>query len=240
MAEGEQSAAGRLLKFTAEPRPGKPLLLFLSAIRHQSPLEKNAATTRFTASGLILIPQSAINRQFYDQWTSINTAVYDPRAIANWFLDRAARDDRTLTQMKLQKLVFIAHGFYLAIYDEDLIDEGVEAWQYGPVIRSLYREFAWFGNEAIIEKARVFDGTSMTKLEISVYDAMPDEKLEGVLDILEQVWNVYSKYTAVQLSRMTHQEGSPWQQAWNPTQRYIKIPRDTIKSYYETLVVDDG
>jgi len=43
--------------------------------------------------------------------------------------------------MKLQKLVYYAHGWHLALNNEPLIDEQVECWQYGPVISSLFHEF---------------------------------------------------------------------------------------------------
>ena len=47
--------------------------------------------------------------------------------------------------MKIIKLVYIAHGHYLAKNDSPLFTEKVEAWDYGPVIPSLYHEFKIYG-----------------------------------------------------------------------------------------------
>ena len=78
---------------------------------------------------------------------------YDAIAIANWFLDRAFSGGDSLTPMKLQKMVYIAHGWSLGLSDNSLIHDAVEAWKWGPVIRSVYREFRDFGAETITTRA---------------------------------------------------------------------------------------
>lgn len=54
-------------------------------------------------------------------------------------VDREAGD--AITQLKLQKLMYIAQGIHLALYDKPLLKEEIEAWQHGPVVRELYNEF---------------------------------------------------------------------------------------------------
>ena len=51
--------------------------------------------------------------------------------------------------MKVLKLVYMAHGFNLAITDDPLINDRVEAWKFGPVIRPLYGKLKQFGSGAI-------------------------------------------------------------------------------------------
>jgi uncharacterized phage-associated protein len=63
---------------------------------------------------------------------------YECDLIANELLSLSARDTAPLTVMKLLKLVYIAHGWYLAFADKPLISEKVEAWDYGPVRASAY------------------------------------------------------------------------------------------------------
>ncbi|MGZ3389845.1 MAG: Panacea domain-containing protein, partial [Isosphaeraceae bacterium] len=74
---------------------------------------------------------------------------YDARAIANYFLERARREGKALDQMKIQKLVYFANGWHIAIKGEPLIDEQVEAWRYGPVIQSLRDALREYGDQAI-------------------------------------------------------------------------------------------
>src|SRR5882762_236012 len=78
---------------------------------------------------------------------------YDPKSIANVFLALAEAEGKHLTPLQLIKLVYIAHGWYLALTQKPLISEQAEAWQYGPVIPSLYQEFKGFGNSFIKRRA---------------------------------------------------------------------------------------
>ena len=55
-------------------------------------------------------------------------------AIANYFLDRGEGEDILISPMKVIKLSYLAHGWYLAFTDNNtLVNEDVEAWDHGPV-----------------------------------------------------------------------------------------------------------
>ena len=54
-----------------------------------------------------------------------------------------------VSPMKLQKLVYFAHGWHLAIHNRPLVNEQVEAWKFGPVFSDLYHQIKSFGNEKI-------------------------------------------------------------------------------------------
>ncbi len=48
--------------------------------------------------------------------------------------------------MKLQKMVFFAHGYHLAKYGEPLIKDEFLAWKFGPVVLTIYDQYITFGN----------------------------------------------------------------------------------------------
>src|SRR3977135_2921517 len=79
---------------------------------------------------------------------------FDAKAVANFFLDLAKAEGQPLTPMKLQKLVYYPHGWRLGIVGKALLNEQIEAWEFGPVIPSLYHEFKEFGDQPITRKAR--------------------------------------------------------------------------------------
>ncbi len=162
--------------------------------------------------------------------------MYDVRAIGNWFLDRAEQDGEHLTAMKLQKLAYVAHGWYLALAGEPLVHDAVEAWKWGPVFRSLYREFRDYGSHPIRTRATAFDGANLEEREISIRDYHGPEQMN---EFLESVWNVYGKYTAGQLSDITHQSGTPWHQMYtkmgNQIQPFTVIPNDVIAEHYRRI-----
>src|SRR5262245_59991994 len=72
-------------------------------------------------------------------------------AVSNYFLIRADNEGRPITPMKLQKLMYFAHGWHLALdtSGDSLIAEDAQAWDYGPVFPHTYYEFKDFGNRPI-------------------------------------------------------------------------------------------
>ena len=137
-------------------------------------------------------------------------------AIANEFIRRAGRDARHLTHMQLQKLVYIAHGWNLAINGAPLTDDMPAAWDYGPVYRDLFDALRRFGSGPVIGEIRAGDFGGGVFLQApeseDVVRAQIGEKERAVID---RVYSDYGKFHAYQLSALTHQEGTPWDQVYN-------------------------
>jgi|SRR5882724_3871206 len=142
-----------------------------------------------------------------------------PFAIANYFIRKSAETGVPLTPMKLIKLVYIAHGWYLALANKRLIWEPIEAWQYGPVIESLYHAFKRYGNTPL-------------PLSAATDAVITDNEDRDIKRLLDKIWQSYSKFTAAQLSTITHQVDTPWSQVYNPNQRKVVIPDELIKRHY--------
>ncbi len=162
---------------------------------------------------------------------------YDAASIANYFLDLADRNGAGLDPMKIQKLVYFSHGWNLALKDEPLIKERIEAWEYGPVIPPLYGQFKKFGNGRITERALkvVFEGMKIS-YKVASIDADSDEQTNAsTRPLLDRIWEVYGGLSGVQLSNLTHAEGSPWAitYAKNPGQRHLVIDDELIKADFK-------
>ena len=69
--------------------------------------------------------------------------------IAEYICRRAAIKERTFTSVKIIKLVCIAHGRYLALYEKPLIHDKIDAWKNGPVIPLLNHELRIFMDQPI-------------------------------------------------------------------------------------------
>ena len=83
--------------------------------------------------------------------------------VAKRFIDIAEKDNgNTLTPMQLLKLVYIAHGTMLGKYSMPLINDKVEAWKYGPVIKPLYDAIKTYRNEPVTN----FNHSLATKEEL--------------------------------------------------------------------------
>ena len=156
-------------------------------------------------------------------------APYDPKAVANYFLKKARKSGRSLTQMKLYKLVYLAHGFHLAILDTPLINEMIEAWEYGPVVPTLYQEFRRFGSRKITSKAKRFNPETFKKEPVPLIP-----KRSNAAQCVDYTWKLYKNYSALELSRLTHLTGSPWFETVTEFKGIMNpdIPNDKIKDYF--------
>jgi uncharacterized phage-associated protein len=174
----------------------------------------------------------------------VNTATaYDAKAIANGLLKIADAAGSALSPMKLQKLVYYAHGWNLAINKRPLINERIEAWKFGPVVPSLYHAFKEYGSTPIKTPALEFkyaDAGSPWYFEPSIDDpcGLSPEETEFTKRLLRRIWEQYGKYTGEQLSEATHRHGTPWHQVRSKhgNVKNVDIPDELIRSYFESIV----
>jgi uncharacterized phage-associated protein len=155
---------------------------------------------------------------------------YSSKAVANTLLDFADAENIKLTPMKLLKLVYFAHGWHLALRNEPLIDERIEAWKFGPVVPRLYHQFKSDGTSGISDRA--YDWHLRDKMMTRTEPRVP----EGwTSDFLKKVLSVYGGFSGPQLSALTHEAGTPWHNTWTASGQFAKgtdIPDDEIKSYF--------
>ena len=119
----------------------------------------------------------------------------------------------TISNLKLQKMMYYQQGFHLAYFGTPLFDEDIVAWQYGPVVPSVYKEYKSFESNSI----------STSKEGISLSD---DEE-----ELFNNVYEEYNQFSAVALMKMTHEE-SPWK----TTEINSVISRDKMMSFFKTQV----
>ena len=166
---------------------------------------------------------------------------YAPKAIANYFLDKAEAEGKQLTPLQVIKLVFIAHGWHLGLTGNGLVTEAPQAWRYGPVFPSLYKEFRVFGNEPITRPAKSVADYSFTQRPVEPPSHTRDAKLCRFLD---QVWDQYGAFSGTQLSTLTHQRDTPWEITWNELNakdnKEVEIPEFLMKDYYAKLRPSDA
>ena len=162
---------------------------------------------------------------------------FDTAAVANYVLELAERDGIQLSPMKLQKILYFSHGWHLALTDNPLLDEPVEAWQWGPVIPSIYHEFKRFGQSPIDGRFRrpVRRASGGLRFSEPMLNANDDEALTA-MSVIDRVWEVYKGYSAIQLSNMTHLPDTPWDKTWKKMgeikRRSVDINDDEIKKHF--------
>jgi uncharacterized phage-associated protein len=154
---------------------------------------------------------------------------YRPLALANYFIRQFGYEDG-IDHMKLQKLVYLSHGWWLAYHPNDsLSSEQPEVWRYGPVFPSLYQALKGFGDHPIRlpQRERPFEAPPNI-----------DENDQDSAGLLDWVWGRYGGFSGVRLSDITHESGTPWR-ALAEQHKYrvpnnLKISDNIISEYFKT------
>lgn len=127
--------------------------------------------------------------------------------------------------LKLQKLLYLCQAEYLLQAGDELYPDKIEAWKYGPVVRSVYYSYQKYERSPIPK----------TGLNESVLVRLFASSPQG-MEKFNSIKNTIGKYGALsgsELVNLTHRENSPWAQ----TKRNQPITLESIKSghSFETL-----
>lgn len=145
-------------------------------------------------------------------------------SIAKYLILKASeRTENDLTNLKLQKLLYFAQGVYSTFQCRSLIDEKFEAWEYGPVIRSVFRGFQEFGNSPL----SLFDSGNLGNNELD----------KNTINFLDLIWEEYAVYSAFHLVDLTHQQ-NPWKNAYMKG-RNTELDQSDICETFSELVNDE-
>jgi uncharacterized phage-associated protein len=138
--------------------------------------------------------------------------------VANYLLSQVDEDAGDLiSNMKLQKLVYYAQGYHLALFDRPLFEETIEAWAHGPVVPELYRAFKKFGNSGI----PIPQDVDFSNLD------------ENTKDFLNEIYIVLGQFSAWKLRNMTHSE-PPWKDVQGKP--FPIISHESMKKYFKTRI----
>ena len=144
-----------------------------------------------------------------------------PAHIATFLIIESRDRGDLLTNLKLQKLLYYAQAWYLALFNSAIFNEDFQAWMHGPVLPSQYHRFKDF---------------EWRPIETTLYrPSIPQRRLTRHL---AEIVNIFGVETATALELMTHRE-RPWQKArkgLQPTKASnAVISKQSMKEYYGAL-----
>jgi uncharacterized phage-associated protein len=156
----------------------------------------------------------------------------DGRAVANFVLDHCAANNRKISNLALQKIVYFCHVWSLVELGKPLVKHSFEAWQHGPVLQYLYQQFKSFDRQPIDKPATRVDPVSNAEVKV-------EEKFEADTEtLLHRVVEYYSKFSASYLVEITHERGGPWECVWNHKHIVnpgMKISNKDIVDFYSRV-----
>lgn len=127
----------------------------------------------------------------------------------------------TLTNLKLQKLLYYVQGWHLGLYEEPLFEDDIEAWKYGPVVPEVYNWFKEYGNSPV----------SITDKNVDSWNIDVSAR-----DHVDEVLRIYAPESAWTLSEITHNE-QPWLNSIK--EKLNIIPIASIKEHFKELAEKD-
>jgi uncharacterized phage-associated protein len=151
--------------------------------------------------------------------------------IADYFIGLSNETQTPITNLKLQKLVYYAQSWYLAINKTELINEDFQAWIHGPVLPQLYNDYRMWGWKPIIREDLNEEKFNSVKANLS-----PEVKT-----LLADVEYEYFGLTAYELEKLTHNE-DPWLITRDglpddvPSEKVIS--KTLIRDYYSKFIIN--
>lgn len=125
-----------------------------------------------------------------------------------------------LSNLQMQKILYLAHMFYMGRNGgEPLINEEFQAWDYGPVLPTLYHKISFLGRNPVHD---VFYGVRLMQ-----------EGKEA--QILHEAAQNLSKARPGALVNYTHKPLGAWDRNYVQGARNRIIPNDQILEEYRTL-----
>ena len=127
----------------------------------------------------------------------------------------------SITNLKLNKLLYYVYGVNLVINAKEKISEGPEAWTYGPVFPTVYHQYKRYGQGPIERPDKT--GSNIPRRST-------------IAKICDRVLDHYLPMDDFELVILTHKENSPWDKTFDGSY-YKTIPDTDIKDYFEREII---
>ena len=111
--------------------------------------------------------------------------------ISDFFIQKAVDNGSPMGHLKLQKMLYIAFGWYLVRNNKNLFNDWFIAKKHGMVIGSVYDTYKKYGPDPILKyKSHNLD--------------------KEIYDFLNLIWDQYGQYSSMELCNYSHIEGNPF------------------------------
>lgn len=111
--------------------------------------------------------------------------------------------DWTLSNLTMQKTLYIAEMLYLSRTGSPMFDENFEAWDYGPVVPKLYHKVKMFGAKPV--------------QDIFTDPILPREEARS--QALRDAYATTKNMSGGKLVSITHWDGGAWAANYEPNKR---------------------
>lgn len=141
--------------------------------------------------------------------------MYSALTVARYIIDRCNENNRTISNLKLQKMLYFVQAEFLVEKGKACFSEKIQAWNFGPVVPEVYQRYKVYGAANIPSSRRLARSTIISEADKKIIDNMIDECAD---------------YSASELVEITHRQ-KPWKQAYEEGPNTV-ISCAKIKEYF--------
>jgi len=141
--------------------------------------------------------------------------MYPAITVARYVIEHCNSTGRTISNLKLQKILYFVQAEFLVSKGEPCFRERIEAWDFGPVIPEVYHHY------------KVYGSASIPCIAEQLYSPFSDEDQKLIDDIVDEC----AKYSASALVEITHRQ-APWRDAYRPNTNAL-ISNESIKEFFK-------
>lgn len=162
---------------------------------------------------------------------AIRDGLYCVDDIARYIINYSNKRGYSISNLKLQKLLYFVQANFLTSYDGiPCFDEKIEAWDFGPVVPQVYREYREYGSGSISPITHVLrrSATGLGYVRMRFSDDFIDDDDKELID---EMIEYGAPYTASQLVDITHNQ-APWKRAYMRSFNN-EITKESIYEYFK-------
>jgi uncharacterized phage-associated protein len=176
--------------------------------------------------------------------------IFNAYAVANWFLHITIEADNPITLARLQKLVCLAYGWFVAHQNKPLFNDAIVMSRSGLIVWSLEKMFERYGTKPITRLAQFFQDDKIETIDFSIHPEKHEwfnnlslrekQRLrhdeQGVESCLQTVWNMFGGLPYENLMTAVCCLDSEMQDIYDNLGEfadYEEIPIETLNNYFK-------
>lgn len=158
---------------------------------------------------------------------------YKVMDVAQFIINYSVENDISITNLKLQKLLYYVQAAFLVEKDQSCFEECIMNWKHGPVVSEVYDEFKNYASNSIdyLDHYTTVEVTKDFKLETKINKYIENPVEECDRNIISGVIKAYRSVDPWQMVKRTHEE-NPWR---IDSERNGEITNESIKKYFSNL-----
>ena len=141
--------------------------------------------------------------------------MYSAETVSKYIIMRCNELGKTISNLKLQKILYFVQAEFLVTKNQPCFHEAIEAWDFGPVVPTIYHKYKIYGSASI---------PCVSKNAHLMFTEQDRDLIDGIIESC-------AKYSASTLVEITHKQ-APWRDVYRPYKKAI-ISNESIKKFFK-------